>query len=79
MSAGFGCQFLNKRTDKVIANVIPQIASNTSRTGRTFLRQLPRMLSLSLGTYGLNFFDPGQKQTDQSQYRAYFVAQFGKP
>jgi hypothetical protein len=36
------------------------------------------MLSTSLGAGGLNFFDPGQKQTDQSQYLADFVAQFGK-
>jgi hypothetical protein len=67
MSAGFDCQLFNKRTAKVIANVIPQITSNASRTGSAFLSQLPRMLSLSLGACGLNFFDPGQKQTDQSQ------------
>ena len=36
------------------------------------------MVSKSLGARGLNFFDPRQKQTDQSQYRADFVAQFGK-
>jgi hypothetical protein len=36
MFAGFGCQLFNAGIQKVIANVIPQITSNASRTGSAF-------------------------------------------
>jgi hypothetical protein len=36
MSTGFGYQLFNAGTQKVIANVIPQITSNASRTGSAF-------------------------------------------
>jgi hypothetical protein len=39
MSAGFGYQLFNKRTEKIIANVIPQITSNASLTGSAFNAQ----------------------------------------
>jgi hypothetical protein len=39
MSTGFGYQLFNAGTQKVIANVIPQITSNASRNGIAFTEQ----------------------------------------
>jgi hypothetical protein len=41
MGASFGYQLFNKRTEKIIANVIPQVISNASLTGSAFNEQYP--------------------------------------